>query len=277
LGGSANVVTKQARFDRATRELVTTVGSWENYRATVDINQPLGRKAAVRANGVWQDARGWRDRDFSKIKAISLTGTLRVGPSTEIRLEGEYGESRRMASYSNINDSFAGWDGTTTFSAPLTATPANANAVGIARNATAGYYVYAPASGFDGVMNYQNSAITLGAGANNQVPIGGRLYVGGAPNASGSNILEALNLPDNRFDRATAGSQFRFPGREFTQSFDGPSFWQRFKDATLYFNHSIGNSLFFELAGDANESYRYAEYTLSNGLTNTLIDINRNL
>ena len=277
LGGSANVVTKQARFDRATRELTTSVGSWSTYRATLDVNQPLDQRVAVRANAVWQDGRGWRDRDFSKIKAASLTGTVRVSPATEIRLEGEYGVSRRMSGFTTIADNFAGWDGKTTFSAPLTATPANANALGINRNATAGYYVFAPGSGFNGVMNYQNSAITLGAAANAQVPIGGRIYVGNTPNASGTDILNTIDLPGNRFDNAIAGSQFRLPDRRFTQSPDAPSFWQRFHDVALYVNHTVGRTLFVEAAFDANQSYRYAEYTLSNGSINTLIDINRNL
>jgi outer membrane receptor for monomeric catechols len=163
LGGSANVVTKQARFGRATRELATSVGSWSFYRATLDVNQPIGKRVAVRVNTVWQDAEGWRQGDFSKVKGASLTGTVRVGPATEIRLEGEYGETSRMYGSTTIADNFAGWNGVTTFSAPLTATPANANVDGINRNATAGYYVYAPSSGFSGAMNYQNSAITLGA------------------------------------------------------------------------------------------------------------------
>ena len=277
LGGSANVVTKQAKLDRPARELTTTIGSWSNRRVTFDVNQPLGRTLAVRANAVAQDARGWRDRDFSKIRAASLTTTLRLGPTTEIRLEGEYGESSRMAGYTNLNDSFGGWDGTATFDAPLTATPANANARGVARNTTPGYYVFAPASGFAGVMNYQNSALTLGAGANQQVPIAGRLYIGASPNSSGTNLMEALNLPADRFTNAIAGARFKLPDRRYTQSFDAPGFWQRFHDVALYLNHTVGGTLFFELAGDANKSFRYAEYTMANGLTNTLIDINRNL
>ena len=276
LGGSANVVTKPARFDRASREITTTVGSWSNYRTTVDINQPLGRRFAVRANAVWQDSQGWRDRDFTKVRGATLTGTLRLGPVTELRLEGEYGESSRMAAFTNINDGFAGWDGVTTFDAPLTATPTSANARGVSRNTTVGYYVFAPASGFNGVMNYQNAGVTLGAGANQQVPIGGRLYVGGAPNAAGTNIMYALNLPTERFANALAGSQFRLPDRRFTQTFDAPVFWQRYHDAALYLNHAIGRSLFFEVAGDANKSLRNAETTLS-ALASTLIDINRNL
>ncbi len=276
LGGSANVVTKAARFDRDTRELTTTVGSWSHHRATLDVNQRVGRRVAVRANAVWQDSRGWRERDFSKVRGATLTGTLRLGPATDLRVEGEYGESSRMAASTNINDGFGGWDGVTTFDTPLTATPANANARGVSRNTTTGFYVYAPASGFTGVMNYQNAGLTLGAGANQQVPIAGRLYVGASPNSAGTNLMYALNLPAERFANALAGSAFRMPDRRFTASFDAPVFWQRYHDVALYLNHAIGRSLFFEIAGDANQSFRYAEYTM-NGLPATLIDINRNL
>jgi outer membrane receptor protein involved in Fe transport len=277
IAGSANVVTKQARFDRAFRELRLSTGSWDTQRASVDINEPVGKYAAVRANAVWQDGRGWRDRDYSKVKGVALTGSLRLGENTQLRLEGEYGENSRMSGFSNINDNFAGWDGNTTYSAPLTATPSDANARGISRNASTGYYVFAPSSGVNGVMNYQNSAITLGAGANTAVPIAGKFYAGTTVNASGADLLNSLNLPDGRFDNAIRGSRFRLPGRSFSPSFDAPVFWQRYRDIALYFTHSIGKSLFFELALDKNYSFRAAEITLNRGLVNTLIDINKNL
>ena len=275
--GSANVVTKQARFDRPVRELRTSFGSWNTRRVSVDVNQPLNERLAVRTNAVWQDGRGWRDRDFSKLKGAALTGSLRLGPDTQLRLEGEYGENSRMSGFSNLNDSFAGWDGTTTFSAPLTATPANSNAIGVTRNTAAGFFVYAPASGFDGVMNYQNTALTLGAGANAAVPIAGKFFSGVSPNASGADLLNSLNLPGERFANASRGSAFRLPGRTFSPSFDAPVFWQRYRDVALYFNHAAGKSLFFELALDKNTSFRAAEITLNRGLVTTLIDINRNL
>ena len=275
--GSANVVTKQARFDRPVRELRTSFGSWNTRRVSVDVNQPLNDRLAVRTNAVWQDGRGWRDRDFSTLKGVALTGSLRLGPNTQLRLEGEYGENSRMSGFSNLNDSFAGWDGTTTFSAPLTATPTNSNALGVTRNAAAGFYVYAPASGFDGVMNYQNTALTLGAGANTAVPIAGKFFAGVSPNASGADLLNSLNLPGERFANAIRGSAFRLPGRAFSPSFDAPVFWQRYRDVALYFNHAIGKSLFFELALDKNNSFRAAEITLNRGLVTTLIDINKNL
>lgn len=277
IAGSANVVTKQAKYGRTTRELRTSVGSWDTYRASIDMNQPIGRNAAVRANAVWQDGRGWRDRDFTKLKGAALTGSMRLGPATEIRLEGEYGENSRMSGFSNVNDSFGGWDGTSTFDAPLTATPANNNARGVTRNTAAGYFVYAPASGVDGVMNYQNSALTLGAGANTQVPVAGKFYAGTSINSANADLLNAVNLPGDRFANAIRGSQFRVPDRSFSPSFDAPVFWQRYHDVALYLNHSVGKSLFFELALDKNFSFRAAEITLNRGLVTTLIDINQKL
>jgi outer membrane receptor protein involved in Fe transport len=276
LGGSANAVTKQARLDRPLREVSATVGSWSKSRATFDVNQPLTERLAIRANGVWEDSRGWRDRDYSKLKGVSLTSTLRVGRATEIRLEGEYGETHRMKAYTTINDGFAGWDGKTTFSAPLGSTPADANAAGIARNSSSSYWVFAPVSGYEGVMSYQNAALTLGAGANSGVPIGGHYFVGTTPNAAGTDINNSFNLPDARFNNALAGSHFARPSRSFTQSFDAPQFWQRYRDVALYLNHSIGRTVFVELALNGNYSYRYAENTMA-GLNTTQIDINRNL
>ena len=277
IAGSANVVTKQARFGRPVREIRTSFGSWDTERASLDVNQPLGENAAVRANAVWQSGRGWRDRDFSKVKGVSLTGSMRVGKATEIRLEGEYGENSRMSGFSNVNDSFAGWDGTSTFDTPLLATPTNNNARGVTRNAATGFFVYAPASGLNSVMNYQNTALTLGAGANTAVPIAGKFFAGTTVNASGADLLNSLNLPDDRFTNAIRGSQFRIPGRAFSPSFDAPVFWQRYHDTALYLNHSVGKSLFFELALDKNYSFRAAEITLNRGLVTTLIDINKNL
>lgn len=277
IGGSANVVTKQARFDRPLREVRVAYGSWDMQRVSLDVNQPLNEHAAVRANAVWQDGRGWRDRDFSKVKGAALTGTMRIGRATEIRLEGEYGENSRMSGFSNSNDSFAGWDGVSTFDVPLTATPTNNNARGVNRNAAAGYFVYAPSSGIDGVMNYQNTAVTLGAGANTSVPIAGKFYSGTTINSANADILNSINLPDGRFENAIRGSYFRIPSREFSPSFDAPVFWQRYHDIALYLTHSIGKSFFFELALDRNSSFRAAEITLNRGLVTTLIDINRNL
>ena len=58
---SSPVLTIAVSADRPLRELATSVGSWSTYRTTVDVNQTVGKSAAVRANAVWQDGRGWRE------------------------------------------------------------------------------------------------------------------------------------------------------------------------------------------------------------------------
>mgnify|MGYP000334786922 CR=1 FL=1 len=113
-------------------------------------------------------------------------------------------------------------------------------------------------------------SLTLGAGANTAVPIAGKFFTGVSPNASGADLLNAINLPGERFANAIRGSAFRLPGRTFSPSFDAPVFWQRYRDVALYFNHAIGQSLFFELALDKNYSFRAAEITLNRGLVTTL-------
>src|SRR5205085_11904214 len=65
-GGSAgtqNTVTKQALTTKTIRELRAQVGSWDRYRMTLDVNQPLTDKSAVRANLLWQSNNTWRMRE----------------------------------------------------------------------------------------------------------------------------------------------------------------------------------------------------------------------
>ena len=276
IGGTANTVTKQALARTSFEQVQATLGSWNNYRLTVDINRPVTERLAVRANVVWQDSKSWRDRDFSDKSGVFLTGTYRLSQATTIRLEGEYGEMQRLNSFTSISDNLSGWDGVTTFSSLLNTVPAGLNNRGVARNGT-GYYVYAPASGVKDIVSYTNTATTLGGGANNQIPIGGQFPVGPTVAASGQPMLYALNLPANRFDNAISGSSFHIPDRKFTVSPDVPFLTQRFKDIALYLNHRFGDSLFVELAADFNNEYRTAELTGNRGITSTYIDINQNL
>jgi outer membrane receptor protein involved in Fe transport len=49
LGGVSSSTTKRAQTNRAFRTVELSVGSWRNYRGTIDVNAPLSDKAAVRA------------------------------------------------------------------------------------------------------------------------------------------------------------------------------------------------------------------------------------
>ena len=274
LGGVASTTTKQARLDSAFTQLTQGVGSWSNFRTTLDVNRPLGERFAVRAALVEANSGGWRDKQFDKIRAGFLTASWKIARYTLLRLEGEYGEARRNQTFSNLSDQLSGWDGRTVFSGRADTLPANANALGVTRRG-AGYLVYDPFSGVNAIMNYQNDPITLAGGANNQVPLAG--FVQGAlPSfaSSGANLLYSLNLPGQRFANAIAGSAFRLPSKAFSLASDAPVIHERFKDVQLTLDHRIG-PVFLQLAADLNHN-RQNVYNIDVRGSNVMyVDINR--
>src|SRR5688500_3692783 len=87
LGGGISSQTKRARVDRDLTTLAVTVGSWDNYRATIDWNKRLTDKFALRLNTMWQDRQGYMDHEFEKRKGITFAGTYRFTQKTEVRFE----------------------------------------------------------------------------------------------------------------------------------------------------------------------------------------------
>jgi len=253
LGGVSTVTTKQARFGNNFTEIAQTFGSWNNSRTTLDVNRSLNDRLAVRTAAVYSDSDGWRDKQFEKVRAAFLTTTFKLSRNATLRAEGEYGESKRNQTFTNLTDQLSGWDGKTTFSGRADTLPSNSNALGVSRRST-GYQVINPFSGVDAVMSYQNDPITLAGGANTQTPLAGFLQ-GSLPSFSsaGANILYAQNLPGNRFDNAIAGSAFRLPSKSFSLASDSPVIQERFKDLQLTADHRIGN-LYLQAAADLNRA-----------------------
>ncbi len=276
IGGVSSSTTKRAQTNRPAQSVQLSVGSWRNYRATFDVNQPLNSKVALRAAAVWGDSDGWRLKDFDRRKAAFLTSTFKPWRNTEIRVEGEYGINSRQSGFTTLNDRLSGWNGTTTYSAPAAATtlPANANALGVSRRG-ANYFVYDPLYSAKAIMNYQNDPITLPGGNSTTTPIGN--FVQGtlpAFNSAGATFLHAVDIPANRFDRAIANSFFRPPSEEFTISPDAPILQQRFKDIQFTLSQRFGN-FYFEVAGDANRANSFINGEQNRSSADTYIDINR--
>ena len=65
MGGTTNAVGKQARLNHRSTSVGLETGSWYHKRVTLDHNQPLGRKVALRLNAVWQDEQGWQDYTYT--------------------------------------------------------------------------------------------------------------------------------------------------------------------------------------------------------------------
>lgn len=276
IGGVSSSTTKRAQTNRPAQSVQLSVGSWRNYRATIDVNQPLNQKFALRTAAVWGDSDGWRMKDFDRRKAAFLTATFKPFRQTEIRLEGEYGINSRQSGFTTLNDRLSGWNGTTTYNAVAAATtlPGNANALGVSRRG-AGYYVYDPLARTQAIMNYQNDPITLPGGNSTTTPLG-NFVQGTLPSfaSAGATFLHAVNLPANRFDRAVANSFFRPPSEEFTISPDAPILAQRFKDIQFTLNQRLGN-FYFEVAADLNRANSFINGEQNRSSADTYIDINR--
>ncbi|MEO6246698.1 MAG: TonB-dependent receptor plug domain-containing protein [Opitutaceae bacterium] len=276
LSGVSSATTKRAQTNRPSQSVQLSVGSWRNYRATVDVNQPLGAKFAARTAAVWGDSSGWRLKDFDKRKAVFLTTTYRPWRGGELRVEGEYGVNSRQAGFTTIDDRLSGWNGLATYNtvAAFTTLPSNANAIGVGRRG-ANYYVIDPVATNVAIMNYQNDPITLAGGASTTTPLAGFVQ-GSLPSfaSNGATFLHAVNIPGNRFDTAINNSFFRPPSEEFTVSPDAPILAQRFKDIQLTFNQRLGH-FHFEVAGDFNRARAKINGEQNRSSNDTYIDINQ--
>jgi outer membrane receptor for ferric coprogen and ferric-rhodotorulic acid len=96
-GGILNTSTKRALIGTATNELRLRVGSWQDYRGTVDLGRTLVPGIiAARVNLVYQNRDGWREFDHLERKGAALAMTYRPFKHTEIRFDGEYGDVNQV-------------------------------------------------------------------------------------------------------------------------------------------------------------------------------------
>ncbi|MES2696938.1 MAG: TonB-dependent receptor plug domain-containing protein [Verrucomicrobiota bacterium] len=280
LGGVSSATTKRARTDRAFKEVRFTAGSHNHLRLALDVNQPLGDKAALRVAAVGQNAPGWRQKEFDKRQALFATTTFRPFKNTVIRLEGEAFNRKLNAPINNLQDQLSGWDGRTVFTTPASLAGATAaqitalQASGVGRRAAI-HNVYDPYNGFNAISNYGNEAITIGGGTTASTPIAG--YVSGTAPLFGltnTNLLHAFNVPDGRFDVAERASFFRRPSDDFSINQDGPLLESHFRDVQLTLEQKLGD-FYFELAGDINKNANYTNGEQNRGANATYIDINQ--
>jgi outer membrane receptor protein involved in Fe transport len=282
LGGTSSSTTKRARTDRAFQNVQFSVGSWSTYRATFDVNQPLGKRVAVRAAGVWGDGDGWRQKDFNRRQGVFTTTTFRPWRNTEIRLEGEYLEIQKQTGMTTLNDRLSGWDGQLTYDRPAALRGAAAavlnaaTAAGVNRRG-ANYHVWNPYGGLNAVVNLEGEPMTRAGGETATTPIAGFTYGAiGAPsfNSSGVTFRHAFGLPAGRFDNAIARSFFRVPDDEFTLSPDAPLLSSRFRDLQLTVNQRFGD-FYLEAAADLNRQAYFVNGEENRGTQDSYIDINR--
>lgn len=95
-GGVINRVTEKARGLRA-RVLTLQAGSWDHYRLTADIEEPLHRDLAVRAVGFYEDSGSYRDGVTLERHGFNPTLRWQVASSTSLTAGYEYFRDKRVA------------------------------------------------------------------------------------------------------------------------------------------------------------------------------------
>lgn len=95
-GGILNRVTKQAN-GVTTRELSLLAGSWDQYRATLDLGQKLSGFAAFRVTGLYEDSKSYRDGFSLKRYGVTPTFAFALAPRTTLHMGYEYFYDERTA------------------------------------------------------------------------------------------------------------------------------------------------------------------------------------
>ncbi|HYD83198.1 MAG TPA: hypothetical protein VEA63_04080, partial [Opitutus sp.] len=272
MGGTANALYKRARTDKPFVTVQTAVGSWSNYRATLDVNQPLSDRLAIRFNAMWDESETWRDKEYFDKMGATLALMFKPWKGGELRVTGDIGEYHRNASLTTLGDQVSGWDGVTVFNGPATAN--NAKGVSVYGANT---YTFSPSTANGAIVNYAGYGLTMGGNSNAAVPIGGALVVGPSAGYAANPILDAVFRPANAFDKAIAGSEFFIPGREFTTTHDGDTWNSDFHNVLVSFDQQVGDHLFLGISGSDAAGLNRTDYTIVRGLNNVFIDINQTL
>lgn len=132
-GGIINASTKQPVAGRKFQTLGLVVGSYDYYRATLDVNQPLNPRAGLRFNAVWDDQKSDRHFVYKKNQSSHLSAKWNPWSQTTIRAEGELGYlEENNARPWTLFDAVSTWNNANRPTVTFATAAANA-ALGIAR------------------------------------------------------------------------------------------------------------------------------------------------
>jgi catecholate siderophore receptor len=94
-GGVINRVIERAGWS-ASREAALELGAYGQRRATIDLNQPLSERAAVRLNGMYEESESFRDFVALKRLGINPTATVALTNQLDLQLGYEHFEDDRV-------------------------------------------------------------------------------------------------------------------------------------------------------------------------------------
>lgn len=120
-GGIVNTAPKGAVLNRDFVDVTLRVGSWNEFRSSLDVNQSLaGGKFALRVNGLYQEKDGWKDfaRDDQRRGALALAYQPITGTKLKFNAEAGSLEQNRVRPW-NAVDSIARWVSQGSFYVPF--------------------------------------------------------------------------------------------------------------------------------------------------------------
>lgn len=223
LGSPAGIINSSTKFARIGRDFKTVglrVGSFDDYRVTLDRNESINPKLAVRANVLWGSMQGYREFEFERKQGLALAGTWRPWPKTQIKAEGEQmnREQSRARPWTPV-DFYSVWAGVGRPGAGSATTWGNA------------------VSGTSGTTNL----LILNSG-----PLAGQAFWGttaqGFRTSNGPNTVNGLNTSPNVLDFSLIPRNANFAG-------PGNRLDSRSSIGSLYLEQQIGDNLFVEVAG----------------------------
>ena len=95
-GGLVNRVTRHAD-GRAHREVTAQVGSWEQFRTTLDLGDRASDTLSYRVNAVFEDAQSYRDDVSLRRYGVNPTLAYSLGQGTQLRAGVEFFHDARTA------------------------------------------------------------------------------------------------------------------------------------------------------------------------------------
>jgi outer membrane receptor protein involved in Fe transport len=101
-GGLAATYTKRARFTNLA-SVSGVYGPYGGYRGTLDLNRKIADRLAVRLNLLDRSQRSYIDLAESNLRAIHGAVTLKLTPTTTVRLEGEAGKFDRTRASNGVS------------------------------------------------------------------------------------------------------------------------------------------------------------------------------
>lgn len=224
IGGVTTTFTKRARLDRSFRNLSARADTYGGYRATLDVNQPVGKAFAFRLNGLYDHAMSWRDNSRNYRTGVDLAGTWKIDDRTNLRFDVEIGTRDTNVYTTNYGDASSYWDGKTVYDGKTT--PVGG---GLGRLGT--YYLYIPEVPQAGYSNWAGFYATNGTGVALQ------------PGAR----TDITNFP-------------RLPYREFNLQPVDSVVGLNYYTYSLFVDHRFGDDLFAQIAYNRERNARESHY-----------------